>query len=168
MKAPRLQLIERDAIALQGLPLFLAFCLQETPAILEARHCPDAQRRLFPAPTDADAEWNETWKAEVVPDLELLFQTAANILSQDLVGLKPDPKAPDTFSVAFPVAHLNAWMSAINQARLTLGALHQVTESDMKRLHQEPPQDERDLAIIKIHALGYLLELMVDFQQRAP
>jgi predicted DNA-binding protein (MmcQ/YjbR family) len=167
MKPPRLQLIERSTIAFEGLPLFLAFCLQETPAILEQRHCPAAQARLFPELTDADAEWKETWQAEVIPDLEAMFQSAAEIFAQDLLRLKPDPQAPDTYRVAFPAAHLDAWMSAVNQARLTLAALHQVSESDLKRLRQSPPQDSRDVAIIKIHALGYLLELMVAFQQEA-
>jgi hypothetical protein len=53
-------------------------------------------------------------------------------------------------------------MSALNQARLILGELFGITESDMNKADLDLEQP-KDLAIFRIHVLGYLLQLLVEF-----
>ena len=64
--------------------------------------------------------------------------------------------------VTFAAVHLNAWMSAINEARLILGELFDVTEQDMNRedLDLENP---KQFAVLKIGALGWLLGHLIAF-----
>jgi hypothetical protein len=52
-------------------------------------------------------------------------------------------------------------MSALNQARLILGELFSVTESDMDKADLDLEQP-KDLALFRIHILGYLLQLLVE------
>ncbi|MCX7887670.1 MAG: DUF2017 domain-containing protein, partial [Verrucomicrobiae bacterium] len=63
--------------------------------------------------------------------------------------------------LCFPADHLNAWMSALNQARLILGERFEITEDDMNRPLLNPVKP-KDAAVFQIHVLGYLLQLLVD------
>ena len=65
--------------------------------------------------------------------------------------------------VTFPVEHVDAWMSALNQARLILGELFSVTEKDMNATDLDA-HSEKTLAIVRIHLLGYLLRLFVQLE----
>ena len=64
--------------------------------------------------------------------------------------------------MTFAAAHLNAWMSAINEARLILGELFDVTEQDMNREDLDL-EDPKQFAVLKIGALGWLLGNLVAF-----
>ena len=54
-------------------------------------------------------------------------------------------------------------MSALNQARLILGEIHQINEEDMNRVDFDP-QNPKHLAALRIHLLGYLLQLFVELE----
>ncbi len=56
-------------------------------------------------------------------------------------------------------------MSAINQARLILGEQFHVTEQDMVRRDIDPHRAS-DIALIRIHLLGWLLEVLVQSGDR--
>ena len=52
-------------------------------------------------------------------------------------------------------------MSALNQTRLILGELFSITEADMN--HTDFNLDQpKDLAVFRIHILGYLLQLLIE------
>ena len=76
--------------------------------------------------------------------------------------MEVEPRRPNHLRVAFPIAHLDAWLSALNQARLILGEQFRVTDAMMERRDLDP-QSELDLAILRIHLLGWVLELLVEF-----
>lgn len=149
-------------IRLAGLDPLTLHCLFEVPAILAKRDDPTAQKRLFPDPAPAHPAVNAEWQQWVRPEMRHLFASAGEIFEQDLASLAAAGPAA-TPAVRIAHEHLAAWMSALNQARLILGELHQVTETDMDRRDLDP-RVEKDRALLTIHVLGYVLQLLVDWQ----
>ena len=154
MKPIRVIPVRADRVRISGISPDLVFCLRRIPDILERRDEPAARARLFPDPIPGHAEDNELWHETVEPELRHLFESAEKTMLDDLANLHGD-------SIVVPAAHLDAWRSAINQTRLILGALHNVDEGEMQRedLH---PGNARDLALIQIHLLGYLLHQLTE------
>jgi hypothetical protein len=147
-------------ISITGIPPVVVFCLRELPHILEKRDTPDARARLFPSPTRDDAKANADWEQLIVPELRHLFVTAGETVARDLAKLEEESTETHSCRVTFAAAHLNAWMSALNEARLILGELFDVTEQDMNR-EDFDLDDPKQFAILKIGALGWLLQLFV-------
>lgn len=149
MKPIRVMPIRADRVKISGIGADMAYCLRQIPAILSHREDAKPRRRLFPDPMPGHSEDNEAWHETVEPELRHLFEAAERTLAADLAGLRSE-------SLVLPAAHLDAWRSAINQARLVLAEVHGVTESDMEK-EKLDPADARDLALMQIHVLGYLL-----------
>jgi hypothetical protein len=152
--------LRRDAdgaFRVSRIPPLLDSVLRELPSIL-AREQPDAvKRRLFPDPggdPEAVAEWRRTQH----PELFALLADARTIVERDLSSLTIDE---DGSRFTIPAAHLNAWISALNAARLTLGATHDVTAADMES-EDEPVIDERSLAILRIHLYAWLQATLIE------
>src|SRR5258707_6023248 len=50
---------------------------------------------------------------------------------------------PEAYEITFPVEHLSAWMSALNQTRLILAEVHKIDEADMERQDFDPQDPKR-------------------------
>jgi hypothetical protein len=150
-----------NRIRLSGLDLVLLDCLQSLPDILDQRDAPGVRRRLFPDPTTAETEVNSDWQRLMTPELHHLFVAAGETVVRDLATLAPDLEHKNHFQITFATDHLNAWMSALNQARLILAELFTITDADMNRTDFDLDQP-KDLAVFRIHILGYLLQLLVE------
>jgi hypothetical protein len=159
----RVHPVDEKRIRISGIEPFFAECLQQLPEILEKRDAPAVRKRLFPAPTGNDERANEDWKRLVETDLRHLFVSAGEIVVRDLTGLQPESAGNARLQVTFPVEHVNAWMSALNQARLILGELHGVKERDMDAQDFDP-RDPKQTAVLKIHIFGCLLHLFVEHE----
>lgn len=159
MKVLRVVACDEKTVELTGIPPVLRHCLFQLPEILRHRTQPGVRERLFPDPEPGNARANADWHELADPELRHLFVSAEETVVRDLAGLEDD-------RVRFPAAHLSAWMSAINQARLILGELHHVTEQDMDRTDLDPSRP-KDVALLEIHVLGYLLQTLVDFVQNS-
>ncbi len=161
MRLLQIEPADEKHLRIRGLDRMLCGCLDELPRLLEQGDRPPARQRLYPDPFRSDASANEEWHRLMDSDLRHLFVTAGEIVARDLARLEPDPAQPHRKQLLLPVAHLNAWISALNQARLILGEQFAVTEAEMRReeLH---PEREQDVALFKIHVLGYLLQLLVE------
>ncbi len=109
-----------------------------------------AEARLFPNPSSEPGEdtLRDDWKAFVQPELHVLFQDARQIVEADLRAMKEDEEG--SFFLEFPLKHAEAWVSALNQARLALAAQHGLEEREMDR--EEPVEvfNARDLALLQI------------------
>jgi uncharacterized protein DUF2017 len=146
-------------LVLAGLPEALLEVLRDIPSILEeGRRRKESRSRLFPDAYD-DEDSNRSWRKHARPEIEALFASAAELVARDLQAAAPEAKR--SWKVAIPSSSHAAWMSALNAARLVLGAVHRVTPEDMERLRSAAPQSERDAAILKIHLLGWIEELLV-------
>jgi hypothetical protein len=159
----RVRPIDDKQIRISHIDPVLADCLYELPEIVEKRDLPAAHARLFPNPTDKDEKANADWQQFVAPDLRHLFVSAGEVVARDLTALKPEPRDPSRLQVTFPAEHVNAWMSALNQARLILAELFAVDERDIDDTSLDL-KDPKQKAILKIHLLGYLLHLFVESQ----
>ncbi len=166
MNIPRLRLVvtERGHFAFEGISVLFVLMLQEVPAILEDRHSPAPRERLFPAPTESDADWNESWQHLVTPELEALFHSAGETMARDMAAMSPQDKEATSYRVEISPAHVNAWISALNQARLILGARFNLTEEDLNDDTRVNLRDRRRVAAMKIRFLGIFLELLVQAQ----
>jgi uncharacterized protein DUF2017 len=138
------------------IPPLLDSVLRELPALLGPEQPEAAKRRLFPDPggdPEAVAEWRRTQH----PELFALLADARSVVERDLASLTP---GPDGSRLTIPAAHANAWISALNAARLALGAVHEVTAADMES-EAEPSLDERGWAILRIHLYAWLQETLI-------
>ena len=156
-----LERVDEKTVRITGLNRLVTNCLQGMGEVLAQRDAPAVRQRLLPPPS-ADAALNAEWEKFVTPDLRHLFVTAAETVVRDLTALERDPQHPLFFRVAFPAAHLNAWMSAINQTRLILGEQFHVTDQALERRDLDP-ESAADIALLRIHLLGWLLERLVEF-----
>jgi hypothetical protein len=159
----RVERLDEKHVRISGLTAMLAVMLRETPEILELRDGPDASARLFPDPTATDDKINKEWQQMVTPELRHLFVSAAETVTRDLTVLTGSKGDPEVYEVTFPVEHLSAWMSALNQARLILAEVHKIDEEDMERRDFDP-QNPKHLAVVRIQLLGYLLHLFVELE----
>ncbi len=166
MKKPRLERADATSLRFTNLAPFFADSLLQIPDILALRDRPDIARRLFPAPSD-DARINREWISLAEPELRRLFASAGEIMAGDLAGLELEARRSPAFRIVFPANHTNAWMSALNEARLILGEQYGVTEEDMTRPLRDL-ENPRELALARIWALGYLLELLVAGAEEPP
>ena len=162
MNPLRVSAVDEKDIRISGIPPLLVFCLRELPHILEKRDTPDARGRLFATPTRDDPKINADWEQFMVPELRHLFVTAGETVGRDLAKLEEESAENHSCCITFAAAHLNAWMSAINEARLILGELFGVTEQDMNREDLDL-EDPKQFAVLKIGALGWLLGHLIAF-----
>ena len=69
-------------------------------------------------------------------------------------------------SVRVPVSHVEAWLLALNQARLALAARHHLTQAQMER---RPPEDLQPgtVAHLFVDFFGHLQQLLIEATESA-
>jgi hypothetical protein len=154
-------------IRISGIEPYMVNCLLSLLETLEQADSSPARERLYPNPTRHDDNANAEWQQLVAPELRHLFVTASETVARDLTGLQPDTHNPALSEVAFPTEHVNAWMSALNQARLVLAETVGITEEDMN-VSNFKVLDKKAFAVVKIHLLGHLLQLFVELVSGEP
>lgn len=145
------------ALVVGRIPPLLDAVLRELPSLLGPEQPEAAKRRLFPDPStdpEAAAEWRRTQH----PELFALLADARTIVERDLASLTPGRGGS---RLTIPADHANAWISALNAARLALGAVHEVKAADMDA-EAEPSLDERGWAILRIHLYAWLQATLID------
>jgi hypothetical protein len=137
-------------------PLFVSL-LTELPKVA-SRH-KKAQARLYPDPIGGEdhAEFRRDWKEHVRPELERLFASSRDIVARDLSAL-----GGNGTKLVIPSGHLEAWLNALNQARLVIVEESNFSEADLD--HREPPDlaTRRGMALLKMHFYAHLQELLVE------
>ena len=134
--------------------------LRELPGLLVAEQPQAVEERLFPDPTD-DRRANADWQRMVVPELRALLVSARELVEQDLQSLAPTDATRRHWQLVIPMAHLRAWIAALNAARLTLGVRYQIEDEDLER-ESESIEDERDEAIWRVHFYGSMQAALID------
>jgi hypothetical protein len=137
-------------------PLFVSL-LTELPKVA-SRH-KKAQARLYPDPIGGEdhAEFRRDWKEHVRPELERLFASSREIVARDLSAL-----GGNGTKLVIPSGHVEAWLNALNQARLVIVEESNFSEADLD--HREPPDlaTRRGMALLKMHFYAHLQELLVE------
>ncbi len=149
--------LDEEHIAIEEIDPLCGALLREIPLRADPAGNADAEARLFSTPTHgAEPEADAEWKEYVEPDLRQLFQDAVEVVKGDLGGLPPAGAEPP-YELRVPIAHLDAWVHALNQARLALAARFDFTERDMDgRITFEP--DARSRALFEVRFYGLLQE----------
>ena len=145
------------SLAVSRIPPLLDAVLRELPSFLGPEQPDAAKKRLFPDP-GGDPEQVEEWRRTQHPELFALLADARAIVERDLASLTI---ARGGSKLSIPADHLNAWISALNAARLALGAVHEVTSADMES-DTEPAPDTRGLAILRIHLYAWLQATLIE------
>jgi hypothetical protein len=144
--------LDEQTLVITGLNVLACELLQQIPVSAEED---DATRaRLYSSPTrGGDPELDRDWSSYVEPDLRRLFQSAMDVVREDLADFPPSAPQP-FYTLMLPIKNLGSWINALNQARLALAARYELTEEDMEKTPKQ--NDTRALAITQIHFYGEL------------
>jgi hypothetical protein len=151
-----------DHIEISELDPFLAELLRQIPASANPDGVPAAEQRLFSSPangkqTDLCAEW----KTYVEPELRRLFETATQTVAADLEQLNGKEKSFANRMLRIPAGHGDAWLSALNQARLVIAAKNNFTEKELNDHFRSPIGSRRDLSLFQVNFYGFLQEFIL-------
>ena len=153
---------QNDFLEVRELDPFLAELLRQIPDSAQTKDCPPAEQRLFSAPAAAEEkDLCAEWKLYVVPELRRLFQSATETVRQDLEQLQCTQKPFANCTMRIPLAHADAWLSALNQARLAIAASYQFSEHELCDHYRSPLGSRRDLGLFQVNFYGFLQEFIL-------
>ncbi|MBV9010026.1 MAG: DUF2017 family protein [Verrucomicrobia bacterium] len=159
----------KDALEIRELDPFLAELLRQVPTSTETKDAPAAQQRLFSAPAAESAnEFREEWRLYVEPELRKLFQSTAETVRHDLEQLRCTKKPFANCSLRIPLAHADAWLNTLNQARLVIATKYNFSESDLSDHYRSPFGSRRDLALFQVNFYGFLQEFILREMDQTP
>jgi hypothetical protein len=151
-----------DHIEISELDPFLAELLRQIPASASPDGVPAAEQRLFSSPTKGkEKDLCAEWKQYVEPELRRLFQSATETVASDLEQLNGDEKSLANRTLRIPAKHADAWLSALNQARLVIAAKNDFTETELGDHFRSPIGSRRDLSLFQINFYGFLQEFIL-------
>jgi Domain of unknown function (DUF2017). len=161
-----------NAIEIVDLDPFLAELLRQIPASADptggdaANVDPEgvrrAQERLFSAPASpSEKEICQEWKVYVEPELHRLFLSATETVAEDLKQLNEKQKPFANHTLRIPLEHGDAWLNALNQARLALHARYGFTDSELCDHERSPVASRRDLSLFQVNFYGFIQEFIL-------
>jgi hypothetical protein len=155
----KLQATVDGDLVLEEIPAFLLQLLREIPLRAASKH-PGVEERFLPDPAD-DEELREDWKSLVQPELMAGFQSDRETVQADLRGAT---EHQDASALRIPNTHANAWLGALNQARLAIAEESGFGEEDMAAEVGPDPDDPRAMALFQVSFYGFLQECLVRMQ----
>ncbi len=163
----RIKLTNKKHYLISGIHPLLLYCLQELPQILEQRDSPAAIERLIPDLMADNPDANDEWREMMGPELRHLFVSAGDTVLRDLATLKPAGGKSENLQLLVPIIHVDAWISALNEARLILGALYEIQEEDLDlEIDTFDLSFEKHKAILQVHLLGEIQQLLIEHLQQ--
>jgi hypothetical protein len=151
-----------DYIEISELDPFLAELLRQIPASANPEGLEAAEQRLFSSPTNGkETEICAEWKLYVEPELRRLFQTATETVSADLEQLNGNEKKLGNRTLCIPSKHADAWLNALNQARLVIAAKYNFTDGELGEHFRSPIGSRRDLSLFQVNFYGFLQEFIL-------
>jgi hypothetical protein len=152
----------KNQIEIAELDPFLAELLRQIPVSANPEGAAAAEERIFSAPSNgSETELCAEWKIYVEPELRRLFQTATQTVAADLEQLNGDEKSLANRTLRFPAKHADAWLSALNQARLVIAAKNNFTETELNDHLHSPIGSRRDLSLFQVNFYGFLQEFIL-------
>ena len=152
----------RNQIEIAELDPFLAELLRQIPASANPEGASAAEERIFSRPAKgSEPELCAEWKMYVEPELRRLFETATQTVAGDLEQLNGNEKNLANRTLWIPVKHADAWLSALNQARLVIAAKNNFTEMELNDHLHSPIGSRRDLSLFQVNFYGFLQEFIL-------
>ena len=141
---------------------FLAELLRQIPVSADPEGVPAAEQRLFSAPSDRrDTETCKEWKLYVEPELRRLFRSATETVAEDLKQLGGKEKSLANRTLRIPAQHMDAWLNALNQARLALAAKNNFSDLELCDHNRSPVGSRRDLSLFQVNFYGFIQEFIL-------
>jgi len=136
--------------------------LRQIPASANPEGLEAAEQRLFSSPTNGkEPEICAEWKLYVEPELRRLFQTATETVAADLEQLNGNEKKLGNRTLCIPSKHADAWLNALNQARLVIAAKYNFTDGELGEHFRSPIGSRRDLSLFQVNFYGFLQEFIL-------
>ena len=151
---------EDDALQISDLDPFLAELLRQIPLSANPDGAPAAEARLFSQPS-AEKEIRAEWKSYVEPELRRLFRSATETVAEDLVQLNANERSLRNSTLIIPFEHADAWLNALNQARLVIAAKYKFSDVVLNDHDRSPIGSRRDLALFQVNFYGFLQEFIL-------
>ena len=150
---------QENGLQISELDPFLAELLRQIPSSTKPDGVSAAEERLFSRPGEADA--CVEWKLYVEPELRRLFQSATETVAEDLQQLNGKEKPFANRTLCIPAEHADAWLNALNQARLVIAAKNEFTEAELCDHYRSPIGSRRDLSLFQVNFYGFLQEFIL-------
>jgi hypothetical protein len=152
----------KDGLEISELDPFLAELLRQIPASASVENSPTAQERIFSHPAaQTEKEIRSEWKLYVEPELQRLFRSATDTVTADLEQLSGNEKAFANRTLFIPAAHADAWLNALNQARLVIAARNEFSDGELSDNYRSPIGSRRDLSLFQVNFYGFLQEFIL-------
>ena len=152
----------KDELEISELDPFLAELLRQIPASTNPESAPAAEERLFSPPAAAsEKECCAEWKLYVQPELRRLFRSATETVAADLAQLSGNEKTFANRTLCIPTQHADAWLNALNQARLVIAAKNNFTDGELCDHYRSPIGSRRDLSLFQVNFYGFLQEFIL-------
>ncbi len=151
---------EADTLEIREIDPFLAELLRQVPASAEPEGSEAAEQRLFSKPS-AESEACREWKNYVEPELRRIFASATEIVVEDLRQLEDNGKPFANATLRIPVAHADAWLNTLNQARLVIAARYNFSDGELCDHYRSPIGSRRDLSLFQVNFYGFLQEFIL-------
>ena len=149
------------ALEISEIDPFLAELLRQIPGSTNPDSVP-AAKRLFCAPAGPDEkEFCAEWKLYVEPELRRLFQSATETVEADLRQLSENEKPFANSTLRIPQEHSDAWLNALNRARLAIAAKYDFSEAELCDHYRSPIGSRRDLSLFQVNFYGFLQEFIL-------
>ena len=153
---------QKDGLELSELDPFLAELLRQIPASTAVENSPPARRRIFSPPASEEhKDICGEWKLYVEPELQRLFSSATETVAADLEQLNGNEKTFANRTLFIPASHADAWLNALNQARLTIAARNSFTDGELGDNYRSPIGSRRDLSLFQVNFYGFLQEFIL-------
>ena len=151
---------QQDCLEISELDPFLAELLRQVPDSCNVEGVEAAQQRIFSAPSK-DAEICSEWKVYVEPELRRLFRSATETVSADLEQLNGCQKPFANCTLRIPLGNSDAWLNALNQARLAIAAKYNFTDGELCDHYRSPIGSRRDLGLFQVNFYGFVQEFIL-------
>jgi Domain of unknown function (DUF2017) len=149
-----------DELQISDLDPFLAELLRQIPDSTNPEGESEAEARLFSRPS-AEREICAEWKSYVEPELRLLFRSAIETVADDLTQLNGNEKSFHNCTLRIPFEHADAWLNALNQARLVIAARYKFSDEELNDHDRSPIGSRRDLGLFQVSFYGFLQEFIL-------
>lgn len=159
---------EDGSVTWEAMVGYLADMLRMIPQFATPDSSSSSSMRFYPDPTTDDSEetreLNEDWKDLVKPELFDLFASAVEVVQKDLKQI--DWTEEELGSITIPKEHIDAWLNALNQARINLASRYGLLEQELEHIPKHPMENPGDLAKFQIHFMGMLQETLLSSWER--
>lgn len=151
---------QNDRLEISELDPFLAELLRQIPESCSVEGVEAAQQRIFSAPAK-ETEICSEWKVYVEPELRRLFRSATETVAADLKQLNGCTKPFANCTLSIPLENADAWLNALNQARLAIAAKYNFTDGELCDHYRSPIGSRRDLGLFQVNFYGFVQEFIL-------